>query len=48
MVVALVNTGPVFEGVDEARNVVRGDGDDEGVSDDGQNPNALQNAMPDP
>lgn len=48
VVVALVYTGPVLEGVDKARDVVGGDGDDKGICDNRQHPNPLQNAMPDP
>ena len=45
--VSLVHAGPIFEGVDKAGDVVGGDGDDEGVGDDRQHPDALQDPVPD-
>ena len=47
MVVLLVHTGSVSERVDEAGDVVGGDGDDEGVGDDSQHADPLQDTVPD-
>lgn len=47
VVLALVHAGAVFEGINKAGDVVRGDSNDKGVGNDSQNTNPLQNAMPD-
>lgn len=47
MMGSIVHTRAIFEGVNEARDVVRGDGDDKGVGDDCQNAYTFQNPMPD-
>lgn len=47
MPVSLVHTGAVFEGVDKAGDVVRGDGNDKGVGDDCQHADTFENPMPD-
>lgn len=47
MVLTLVHTGAVFEGVNKAGDVVGGYSDDEGIGDDCQNTNTFKNPMPD-
>lgn len=47
MPVAFVHAGPIFEGIDKSRNIVRCDGNDKGISNDSHHTNALQDTMPD-
>lgn len=47
MVLSLVHTGAVFEGVNKAGDVVWGYSNDKGVGDDCQNANTFENPMPD-
>ncbi len=47
MPVTLVHTGPIFESIDEARDVIRSDGNDEGICYDSHDSNSLQDTMPD-
>lgn len=46
MLVALVHTGSIFEGIDKSRNVVRCDGNDKCVGNDSHHTNAFQDTMP--
>lgn len=48
MVVPLVHTWAIFEGVNKAGDIVWGYGNDEGVSDDCQHTNTFENPVPDP
>lgn len=45
---ALTSTWPILIGINKARDEVWGNSDDKGISDDRQDANAFQNAIPDP
>lgn len=47
VVVGLVHTRAVFESINKAGDVVRGDGDDKGISDDCQHADTLKDPVPD-
>lgn len=47
MVVPLVHTWTIFEGVNKTGDIVWSYGDDKGVRDDGQHTNTFENPMPD-